>query len=251
MARIAMEIDRLALRLRTGSPAQASDLGVRLCQESAGDAWRCHLAVLAPVAALSMASVELAPWLPALLLWWAKPWLDRTLLFVLARSAFGMRTSLRDLWAAQRQVWWSQLLRTFTLRRLSASRSYTQPIHQLEGQSGAALRRRLRELRRGRTGAARMLTFTFSNVEFALYAGLVALALMLAPTGHDAWDAMLRWYTYSPRAASLWVGTVPYAIAIAFLEPFYVAAGFGMYLSRRVELEAWDIEQELRHAFAQ
>jgi len=29
-----------------------------------------------------------------------------------------------------------------------------------------------------------------------------------------------------------------------------VAAGFAMYLNRRVELEAWDIEQELRRACA-
>jgi hypothetical protein len=245
-----MEIERLSLRLRTGSPSQAADLGVRLCQQSAGDVWRCYLAVLVPVAALSMASVQLAPWLPALLLWWAKPWLDRTLLFVLARSAFGTRTRLRDLWLAQRQVWWSQLLRTLTLRRLSASRAYTQPIHQLEGQSGSALRRRVRELRRGRLGASRLLTLAFGNVEFALYAGLLALALLLAPTGRDAWESMLRWYAQSPAAASLWLGAVPYVIVIAFLEPFYVAAGFGMYLSRRVELEAWDIEQELRHAFA-
>ena len=41
-----------------------------------------------------------------------------------------------------------------------------------------------------------------------------------------------------------------YAAVVAFLEPFYVAAGFGMYLNRRVELEAWDIEQEFRRAFA-
>jgi hypothetical protein len=40
-----------------------------------------------------------------------------------------------------------------------------------------------------------------------------------------------------------------YAIVIAFLEPFYVAAGFAMYLNRRAELEAWDVEQELRRAF--
>jgi hypothetical protein len=37
---------------------------------------------------------------------------------------------------------------------------------------------------------------------------------------------------------------------VLFVEPFYVAAGFGMYLSRRAELEAWDIEQEFRRAFA-
>ena len=43
---------------------------------------------------------------------------------------------------------------------------------------------------------------------------------------------------------------VAYAIVIGFLEPFYVAAGFAMYLNRRAELEAWDVEQELRRAFA-
>jgi len=43
---------------------------------------------------------------------------------------------------------------------------------------------------------------------------------------------------------------IAYAVAVAFLEPFYVAAGFGMYINRRVELEAWDIEQEFRRAFS-
>ena len=41
-----------------------------------------------------------------------------------------------------------------------------------------------------------------------------------------------------------------YGCVILLLEPFYVAAGFAMYLNRRTELEAWDVEQELRRAFA-
>ena len=40
-----------------------------------------------------------------------------------------------------------------------------------------------------------------------------------------------------------------YAIVVGVLEPFYVGAGFAMYLNRRVELEAWDIEQEFRRGF--
>jgi hypothetical protein len=43
---------------------------------------------------------------------------------------------------------------------------------------------------------------------------------------------------------------VAYGTAVLFLEPFYVASGFAMYLHRRTELEAWDIEQEFRRAFA-
>ena len=41
-----------------------------------------------------------------------------------------------------------------------------------------------------------------------------------------------------------------FAVAVAIVEPFFVGAGFAMYLNRRVELEAWDIEQEFRLAFA-
>ena len=39
-------------------------------------------------------------------------------------------------------------------------------------------------------------------------------------------------------------------MAVLFLEPFYVGAGFAIYLNRRAELEAWDIEQEFRRAFS-
>ena len=59
-----------------------------------------------------------------------------------------------------------------------------------------------------------------------------------------------RWFAERPVSATLCVSFAPYVLAVAFLEPFYVASGFGMYLNRRVELEAWDIEQDLRHAFA-
>lgn len=245
-----MEIDRLALRPRTGSPSEAADLGVRLCQASARDTWACYLVVFLPVAALCAASVQLWTWLPALLLWWLKPWLDRTLLFVLARAAFGVRTRPADLWQAQRSVCWGQLLRTLTLRRLTASRAFTQPVFQLEGQRGGARRRRVRELRRERASAARGVTATFASVETALTLGLLSLLLLFAPTGSDVFDDLRRWLVVSPVASSLLLGFLPYALAVAFLEPFYVAAGFGMYLGRRAELEAWDLERELRHAFA-
>ena len=34
--------------------------------------------------------------------------------------------------------------------------------------------------------------------------------------------------------------------AICVVEPLYVAGGFGLYLNRRTELEAWDIEIAFR-----
>jgi hypothetical protein len=41
-------------------------------------------------------------------------------------------------------------------------------------------------------------------------------------------------------------GAAGYAVAVLLLEPFYVAAGFGLYLNRRTLLEGWDIEVALR-----
>jgi len=89
-------------------------------------------------------------------IWWAKPWLDRTILFVLSRAAFRQPSSPAVLWRAQRDVWWRQLLFTLSIRRLSLWRSFTQPVYQLEGgsirESGARVRqiRRRRGLRRTR-----------------------------------------------------------------------------------------------------
>ena len=41
-----------------------------------------------------------------------------------------------------------------------------------------------------------------------------------------------------------------YAAAVLVLEPFYVAAGFALYLNRRTLLEGWDIEVALRRIAA-
>ena len=88
-----MQLDALAVRLRPRSPMEAADLGVRLCQEVAHFVYPSYLVVGLPVMALALASYEIAQWLPTLVIWWAKPWLDRTVLFVLSRAAFGQTTS--------------------------------------------------------------------------------------------------------------------------------------------------------------
>ena len=227
---------------------EAADLGVRLCQSAAGSVYRSYSIVAVPVAALALASYELASWLPPLALWCAKPWLDRTILFVLSRAAFGQRTAPSDVWEAQRQVWWTQLLFTWTIRRLSLWRSFTQPVYQLEGLSIRAAGARVRQIRNRNRGSALMMTHVFSVCETALTLALVSLVFWLAPAGRA--DGIFEGLSAGlPGFLSLAL-CVSYAIAVVFLEPFYVAAGFAMYLNRRAELEAWDIEQEFRRAFA-
>jgi hypothetical protein len=145
-------------------------------------------------------------------------------------------------------VWGQQLFVTFTLRRLSPWRSYTQPIGQLEGQRGRERRHRRDQLLAGKRGAAGGMHLVFANLEMVICAGLFALVLWFTPQGLK--DEVWGWMSDSASKSNDFTFSAVYALTVCFVEPFYVAAGFAMYLNRRVELEAWDIEQEFRRAFA-
>jgi hypothetical protein len=199
------------------------------------------------VVALAFASFEIAAWLPTLVLFCAKPWLDRTILFVLSRAAFGQRTTPRQLWQAQRQVWWHQLFLTWTWRRLSPWRSFTQPAYQLEGLPLGRIRQRVKQLRRRKAGSAMLITAAFLTAETCLEVTVLSLLVWFAPAEAAPNLATLLFEPSNVAFEAAWA--VAYAIVVGFLEPFYVAAGFAMYLDRRAELEAWDVEQELRRAF--
>lgn len=242
-----MQVEALAVRLRPRTALEAVDLGVRLCQHAARSIYPCYTLVALPVAGVALASLELAVWLPGLVLWCAKPWLDRTILFVLSRAAFGQRTFPADVWKAQHQVWWRQLLFTWTVQRLSPWRSLTGPVYQLEGLSVWKASARVRQIRRRHAGPAAMMTAAFATAETALVAAVISLVFWMAPAGRapDAFEII------AGEASGFLAIVLPaaYAMAVLFLEPFFVAAGFAMYLNRRAELEAWDIEQEFRRAF--
>lgn len=243
-----MQVDGLAIELRPRSMAEATDLGVLLVREHARSVWRTFTPVFLVVALIAAASAEITPMLPTLVLFWLKPWLDRTLLFVLSRAVFGQSTDLATLWQHRGTVLWGQWLSTLLWRRLSPWRAFTQPVYQLEGQRGKARRQRHAQLLRGKRGAATMLQIAFANVEFILLAGVLSIAIWFAPEGNR--PQMMSWLFDSAGTASQAVAYGVYAAVVLLLEPFYVGAGFLMYLNRRVELEAWDIEQEFRRAFS-
>ena len=243
-----MQLEALALRLRPRTPLEASDLGIRLCQDAARSIYPCYAVVAVPITIAALASYRIAAWLPVLLVWWAKPWLDRTILFVLSRAAFGLDTVPADVWRAQRGVWWRRFLFTWTVRRLSPWRALTEPVYQLERFSILKGAHRIRQIRSRVMGSALMVTSVFGLCEFALSIALLSLVFWFAPAGRaPTFDEII---SGDVPALILTTLSLAYAAAVVFLEPFYVATGFAMYLNRRAELEAWDIEQEFRRAFA-
>jgi hypothetical protein len=241
-----MKADRLRLALRPRPMQEAADLGVRLAQSARGSLVRAYLPLALALVFACGCTFEVAEWLPCLLLWWGKPWLDRVLLHVYARQVFGEPTDFRSAWEARRQASWTQLFSLLTRGRLWLSRAYVLPVYLLEGSSGAARRARLKTLLQERHGAAVVTQMSFSFIETSLVFGLLSITFWIEPRA-EMFDLMRKVFDVPLTAAIL--GYLTYAAAVVFLEPFHAAAGFAMYLNRRVELEAWDVEQELRNAF--
>jgi len=84
----------------------------------------------------------------------------------------------------------------------------------------------------------------FEWVLYTLFGGLAELALPAKATEGRAAESLMQLLT----SGDFWTygGALGYAAAVLLLEPFYVAAGFGLYLNRRTLLEGWDIEVALR-----
>ena len=72
-----------------------------------------------------------------------------------------------------------------------------------------------------------------------------SLLFWLAPAGatNDLWSAFSGQARHPFAEAGL---LLAWYIAMSIVEPFHVAAGFSLYLNRRTELEAWDLELAFR-----
>lgn len=243
-----MKVETIGIGLSRRTMFEAADLGVRIVGAHARSVWRSFLPVYVFAVLCAAAFIPLGIGWAYFALLWLKPWLDRSLLFILARAAFREETRFADLLLAWREVWWRDLAGALTLRRLSPWRSYVQPAQQLEGQRGTERRKRVQQILQNHRGAAFAMQDAFAAVESCVGIGLGAMPVWFTTIDdRNAWTGIF--YTGSNEWL-LVLQFLCYAVAVAIVEPFFVGAGFGMYLNRRVELEAWDIEQEFRVAFA-
>jgi hypothetical protein len=243
-----MNLESITLKLRPRVQLEAMDLGIRLLQRNAGAVYVAWCAVVLPICFALMTLHSVAFWLPGLLMWWLKPLYDRVVLFVLSRAVFGERVGLRDLeW---RTVFGSGLFGALTWRRFDFARSFNLPVYLLEGLRGKRRRQRMRVLQKNTRGNAVLLTAAFIHIEVALELSILALAIILLPqsAGFPIWE----WFI--GQDTPLWFNMATnffYILALTVIEPLYVASGFTLYLNRRVELEAWDIEVDLRRHLPQ
>lgn len=245
-----MRLEQLSVDLRPRTAWEASDLGVALVRRHWWVIAQAWVAVTLPALVLFTICGYLLGqiWLGALLLWWLKPWFDRVPLFVLSRAVFGQTPSVRETLGIRGALLGSGVWPWLSWRRLHPARSLLLPIDLLEGQRGAGRATRARILMHGVGNPGFMLSVIGWHLEAMLVLSVLVLALMFVPVEFLSESAQAMWATlFQDRpdwAQALWV--VIYWLAMAVIEPIYVGAGFGLYLNRRIQLEAWDIELAFR-----
>jgi hypothetical protein len=236
----------IAIALRRRTPWEAMDLGLAMLQRWWRQAYLPHLVVGIAVA---LASWGLATWagktaLALFMVWWLKPVYDRVVLHVLSRAVFGEVQSPRQVLGAAREWLGTGLAMALSFGRFDTARSFNLPVRQLEGQRARAGRERRGVLGRRVSSYATWLTIVCLHFEAVLYWSLGRLTSLFLPAkAFEAQDFTAAFLAGDIFAAS---DLVAYVAAVLLLEPFYVAAGFALYLNRRTLLEGWDIEVALR-----
>jgi hypothetical protein len=240
-----VRLDRIELALRRRSPWEAIDLGLVMVRQWRGPLYRAWLTVVLPVALGILAALWAWPQAGMLVVWWLKPVADRVLLKLFSEATFGEPPTPREIWRSiPALLRGSGVFSSLTFRRFSPYRSFELPMRQLERQRGRGFRLRKRTLSRKVAGYAFWLIFVCAHLVIIFEIGLVQLVGFLIPG-----DAPSGFSLFFGEAdlLELHLFNVAWLIAESIVEPFYVAAGFSLYLNRRSELEGWDIEVAFRH----
>jgi len=240
-----MQLERIAVALRPRTSREAMDLGIALLRVHAGVVWRAWFAFSFPCFVLVQGLAWLAglPWLGLLVSWWLLPLFDRVPLYVLSHAVFEQAPGWRATLRGQARWPWGPTLAALSWRRIDSNRVLRLPLDMLEGLPARQRAARWRVLRKPLVGTASGLAWTCLLFVLATFASVWLLALLCVPDEllSASLNALLP---ASPAARDAWwcvAGLVGY-LALSAIEPIHVAAGFALYLNRRTQLEAWDID---------
>ena len=247
-----MNLDSITANIRLRSPWEAADLGFAMVQHNARwifPAWTLLLFSTALTLWLILPEnyQQYTPWI----IWWLKPWYDRVLLHILSHQMFDQRLSTADIFSAMPRLFLNTgLLGGLLWRRPSFSRGFNLPIWQLEQLRGKARNDRQNLLHMQSHTHAVWLTVGCSLLEMVVLFSLYALIVMLDPT-EGSWNYITSIFTETFDVEAQYWGTIIYislyTLSIWLVEPLYIAASFSLYLNRRTQLEAWDIELAFRN----
>jgi hypothetical protein len=242
-----VELERLAVAVRPRGGWEALDLGFGMARQWWRPLWLVWLTLYVPTAVLLHFVLNDDMWLAMILLWWLHPLFERAVLHVVAHAVFDSPPTLRQTMAAAgdwlRPGWFAGLTPFFRFR---FARSLMLPVWQLEKQRGRAASDRRTLLGKRLYSYGVWLSAVCVMFVYVLFNAFELLPAMLEPANiEDDPPDLSAWFSSSAESWG-WEQSLCLAAAYSILGPFYVCAGFALYLNRRAALEGWDIEIALR-----
>lgn len=250
-----MQIEKLQLNLRRRTPWEAIDLGLAVLKHWAKPTYRLWFLTFIPFSLVTTVLLWQYPIAAMFIIWWLKPLFDRLLLSVYSTAILGsVPEPPLSLGQIAKILKGTNLFIDLTLRRFNPYRSFNLPITQLERLSGSLAGKRRVLLAHKCSGHALWLMTCCIHFVLIFEFAAVDIVGFLAPGDLPGF----AWFTLFSDETKLWqsyLANAAWLLAETIVEPFYVAAGFTLYLNRRSELEGWDIEvafkqMALRHAVA-
>jgi len=185
------------------------------------------------------------------IIWLFKPIYDRFYLHYFSRRIFGQKITVKQVLKQAPKFLFKRSFPLLSWLRFSPSRSMILPIRDLEDLKGKDYSQRKTVIKRVGGGNAFMMMSALALGEAILILSLFTILISLNPqlewpfkgVGLELLHNVINFFTelYSHWAIKVLTVVVPAFVYLLF-EPFYVGAGFCLYLNSRSTQEAWDIE---------
>jgi len=239
-----MKLENVTAEVRPRGRWESIDFGCALVRESFSTIVKVLLVTIIPVWFLLWVVLrDVSPFWLFLGYWMTLPLASRAILYVLSRKLFGDSVSVKEVFLQWPRMVVRRFFHAVLIWRFSPSRSLALSVSELEGLKGKAYRDRVQLLERnGGDGAAQTAMIGWLLIMVAAV-GVFILLQILLPLSIDLLDYESDFLWEEDGADLLWSWLVGlYAVAVLFVEPFCVGAGFAMYVNSRTITEGWDIE---------
>ncbi|WP_196138983.1 hypothetical protein [Aliikangiella sp. G2MR2-5] len=242
-----MDLEKVTAKIRPRKQWEAIDLGIAMVQKHSKQLYAIWFIITFPVFILLSAIFRADPFWVIIIFWLLKPLWERPLLHFLSRDLFGERLTIKDCVKAFFKLAIIQWFASLTWRRLSFTRSLDLPVIQLEGLKGAKRGQRIKVIHSAGSGGTVWLTILFSMSEMLFYFAFLSLVYLLLPAPFTENIEIYEWVAFESEEGVIahLLNLISY-LSMSLIAPFYVAAGFSIYLNQRTLLEAWDVELAFR-----
>ncbi|RLP56186.1 MAG: hypothetical protein D6160_01975 [Ketobacter sp.] len=238
-----MELDKISVQVRPRNPYEAIDLGCVMARQWYLPMLALWLAWALPVMGISYLIFYDQPWWALLLVWWLKPLFESLQLHYISEKLFNDDLSWKAVLPRSHKILFRNLFSKLITRRLAFARSFDMPVGELEGLKSTSRRKRLNTMHRDGNAAGFWLTMIGNGIETTFVLAVFSVAWLFIPMQMSI-DFELQKLLDS--ALLFPVITASGFLAMTLVSPFYVTAGFMLYINRRTWLEAWDVELSFR-----